>query len=564
MDRLLYMFPDEVRVLKYRDNARGGVESDCVVDLEMGCEGNRVQGRIELSRTRTLRNSFRFRCERGTIELKSGDRYSLLIHPEGASSSEAPFAIEASAPGQLREESWYGSFAAQFDEWHQAIRTGRPCELAGSVALQALQVFEECYENPELLDEPWVNAVPHAGVTQQAPTSAPPTVLITGATGFIGGRAAEVLSLQQGWKVRALVHNPAHASRLACLPVEMVVADLTDAEAMKKAVQGCDAVVHCAIGTTWGDRQRIFDVTVGGTQRLVDAARLAGVRRFVHLSTFAIHDLTKPGVIDETTAPNPPGGNDYAESKAEADRVIQAAAADSLSAVILRLANVYGPNSTIFITRPVQRLVEGSLRLVGPAAEIPSSTVFVDSVVGAIIRALHAPDADVRGQVFTISDGDRLSWADFFGYFAEAAGVPLQMISDQDYAGLRGDATPDRGVAWWLKSPFLGAAQVVRSPEMWGLVKRTLKTDPIYAVGQAAFERSPALKRQVSNWLGIDAPPIYEPPSSAGVVEAFHFELTRPYVDNTRAQTVLGFMPTPRAHGMAITRDWLKNARILP
>ena len=48
MDRLLYMFPDEVRVLKYRDNARGGVESDCVVNLEMGCEGNRVQGRIEL------------------------------------------------------------------------------------------------------------------------------------------------------------------------------------------------------------------------------------------------------------------------------------------------------------------------------------------------------------------------------------------------------------------------------------------------------------------------------------------------------------------------------------
>jgi nucleoside-diphosphate-sugar epimerase len=389
-------------------------------------------------------------------------------------------------------------------------------------------------------------------------------VLVTGATGFIGGRTAEVLSLLHGWKVKALVHNPAHASRLARLPVEMVVADLSDAESVRKAVEGCDAIVHCAIGTAWGDRRRIFEVTVEGTRRLLDAAARAGVGRFVHLSTFAIHDLTKPGVIDETTPPNPPPGNDYAESKAEADRVVLAAAQASLSAVILRLANVYGPYSTIFITRPVQHLVEGTLRLVGPATEVPSSTVFVDSVVDAIVRALEAPDADVRGQIFTISDGDTLPWSQFFGYFAEAAGVPLQTISDDEYAALRRDGVEQRGLGWWAASPFRGAAQVVRSPEMWSLVKRTLKTDPIYAVGQAAFERSPALKRQVSNWLGIDTPPVYEPPAAAGPPEPFDFELTRPYVDNARARSLLGFVPTDRGQAMAITRDWLRYARILP
>src|SRR3954452_17777287 len=102
-------------------------------------------------------------------------------------------------------------------------------------------------------------------------------VLLTGATGFIGGRTAEVLRLRDGWDVRALVHNPARASRLARLPVEMVVGDLGPGGDAARLVEGCDAVVHCAIGTAWGDRRAIFDVTVGGTRRLAEAALAAGV-----------------------------------------------------------------------------------------------------------------------------------------------------------------------------------------------------------------------------------------------------------------------------------------------
>src|SRR4029453_17618046 len=101
---------------------------------------------------------------------------------------------------------------------------------------------------------------------------------------------AERFAPRGGGAVRALVHNPAHASRLARLPVELVMADLGSADDIAAVVAGCDAIVHCAIGTAWGNRKEIFDVTVGGTQRLFSAARAAGVRRFVHISTFAVHD----------------------------------------------------------------------------------------------------------------------------------------------------------------------------------------------------------------------------------------------------------------------------------
>src|SRR5205085_11949355 len=93
-------------------------------------------------------------------------------------------------------------------------------------------------------------------------------VLVTGASGFIGSRVAEILRLREGCDVRAVVHNPGNASRLARLDVEMVQASLESEADTRRLVEGCDAVVHCAIGTAWGDRRKIFDVTVGGTRRL--------------------------------------------------------------------------------------------------------------------------------------------------------------------------------------------------------------------------------------------------------------------------------------------------------
>jgi predicted dehydrogenase/nucleoside-diphosphate-sugar epimerase len=569
-DRLLFLFDGPGEVLGYRDNSRGGIESDCIVKLRLAHKGCPVEGRVELSRTRDLRNSFRVRCERGTLELPSGERYKVRVVPDGVEVADPEtgeprgFDLAAGWTGQ-EEMPWFEAFRAQLDDWLAAIRENRSPALAGASVLPSLRLISDCYgRRPLPLDEPWVEEGLTPAVGVHPGSGLARRVLITGATGFIGGRLAEVLSLREGWQVRAMVHNPGRASRLARLPVEMVVGQLDSKTDATRLTDGCDAVVHCAIGTAWGDRRTIFDVTVGGTKQLAAAARATGAKRFVHISTFAVHDLSVAGItLDQSTPPNPPRGNDYAESKAAADRVVEQAVRDGLCAVTLRLANVYGPFSTIFTTRPLTYLAKNQLVLVGPAAELPSSTIYVDNVVEAIVRALEAPAEKVKGELFTISDGDDLTWADFYRYFADSLGARLRTIADEEFA--RRHPAKKRSALRWLLTPFRGVKEVLTSAEMWALTKKVLKTEPIYSLGKGTLEWLPFMKRPVSRLLGIDTPVVYERPQAAPpAAEDFEFELTRAGVSNAKARSVLGFAPrVPRERAMQLTLDWARHARIV-
>src|SRR5262249_48955859 len=157
------------------------------------------------------------------------------------------------------------------DDWLDAIRTGKPARLAAESALRVVELIEECYASRSGgMPEPWV----WENVRQPAePKRSRGRGLLTGASGVIGCRAAGVLALGGDWQVRALVHRPTSAARLARLPVEMVQGDLKAPQDMARAVEGCDAVVHCAIGTAYGQPREIFAVTEGGTKGLLKAAR---------------------------------------------------------------------------------------------------------------------------------------------------------------------------------------------------------------------------------------------------------------------------------------------------
>ncbi len=119
------------------------------------------------------------------------------------------------------------------------------------------------------------------------------------------------------------------------------------------------------IGTAYGQRKEIFAVTVGGTENLLRAARAAGVKRLVHLSTIAVHGTNPDGAITEDTPIALTPGDDYSESKTRAEAAVLTAARDGLTAVVLRPGNVYGPYGKTFITRPLQYLRRGGLCLAG-------------------------------------------------------------------------------------------------------------------------------------------------------------------------------------------------------
>jgi predicted dehydrogenase/nucleoside-diphosphate-sugar epimerase len=571
LDLLLYLFPGPFEVLEYGDNALGGIETDCRLRLRLRRGEGAVDGRVELSRTRKMRSTLRVVCERGTLELRTGERYRVTVVPHGVHLADPdretprPFSLQASWADEP-ETVGYEAYRAEIDDWLGAIRSGGQPLLSGDSATRTVALIEECYRTAGRLSEPWVwETVRPASPAEDGKLPAVPRraepgrVLITGAAGFIGCRTAEVLHLGQGWKVRALVHTPGSAARLARLPVEMVQGDLKSREDMGQAVQGCDAVVHCAVGTSYGQRREIFAVTVGGTRNLAEAARAAGVRRFVHLSSIAIHGGGVPGVLDETAPVRPTRRDDYSESKAKAERVIQKAARAGLSALVLRPGNVYGPFSRTFSIRPIQYLKKGRLELVG-SADTPSNTVYVDNLVHAVVRALEAPAELADGQAFTISDGDGMTWGEFYGYFARELGAELR-TAPADEAPRR-SWWPGWGPLAWPGAWFRGLKAVLTSAEFRALGKRVLRTDPIGRLPRWLLERCPWLDRGLRRLVGTEATVIYRRPAPA-VEDVMRVRPRTGLICIAKARRLLGYEPpVPRERALELTAKWIRHARL--
>jgi len=97
-------------------------------------------------------------------------------------------------------------------------------------------------------------------------------ILVTGATGFIGGRVVERLVLEEGAEVVALVHQYRNAVRLARFSVHLIQGDVTDAECVTNAAEGCDAIVHAAVSFT-GTAEQNQRVTVEGARNVCETAK---------------------------------------------------------------------------------------------------------------------------------------------------------------------------------------------------------------------------------------------------------------------------------------------------
>jgi dihydroflavonol-4-reductase len=171
-------------------------------------------------------------------------------------------------------------------------------------------------------------------------------ILVTGATGHIGNVLVRKL-VDSGHKVRAMVLPGEEILPLNGLPVEMVEANVTDINSLTKPFEGVRTVFHLAgiISILPGHDKLVWNVNVKGTQNALQAAKAAGVERFIYTSS--IHALKRidAGVIDERLPfdiNNPYG--DYDCSKAAATVVVQQAAADGLDAVIACPTGVIGPH----------------------------------------------------------------------------------------------------------------------------------------------------------------------------------------------------------------------------
>jgi 2-alkyl-3-oxoalkanoate reductase len=246
-------------------------------------------------------------------------------------------------------------------------------------------------------------------------------VLVTGARSLFGGATALALAAR-GDEVTVLQRRPAD------LGLPEVLADLGDAAALRHAVSGHDAVIHLAarVGAV-GTEQDFVAANVQGTANLLAAARDAGVRRFVHVSTPSVAHGGEP-LVGAPASPADPlrAHGHYARTKAVAERLALTADVEAAgpAVVAIRPHLVWGPGDEQLVGRIVARARAGRLPLIDTGAALIDTT-YLDNAVDALLAALERAEApDVRGRAFVVSNGQPRTVAEILTRICAAAGVP--------------------------------------------------------------------------------------------------------------------------------------------
>ncbi len=254
--------------------------------------------------------------------------------------------------------------------------------------------------------------------------------LVTGAGGFIGSHLATDLA-QEGHSVVALDLHLDRLSLLRTSGVDLREGDVADPETQKRAVAGVDTVFHLAaahLGVAVPERE-FWRVNVDGVRTLVEAAREAGVRRFVHCSSVGVYGHVEHPPADEDSPCEP--DLVYETTKLEGERVVlEAVRQHGFPAVILRPVWVYGPGCPR--TEKLFRAVKKGRFFVGGRGSGLRHCVYVKDMVRAFRLAAESETA--LGQVIIVGDAKAVTVRELVDLIAELTGaapprsIPLPIL----------------------------------------------------------------------------------------------------------------------------------------
>ncbi len=230
-------------------------------------------------------------------------------------------------------------------------------------------------------------------------------ILVTGGGGFVGSYVVERL-LARGYAVRSIGRSPQPG--LSAKGVEVVCADLTDAEAVSAACEGVDAVFHVAARAgVWGSWDSYYQPNVIGTRNVVAACQQQGVGRLIYTSTPSVVFNRAPISGGDETLPY---GRDwlchYAHTKAIAEKETLAANSESFKVVALRPHLIFGPGDPHLLPRVIESVQAGRLKIVGDGRSRVDVS-YVGNVADAHLDAFDALESGRgAGQAYFISQGE--------------------------------------------------------------------------------------------------------------------------------------------------------------
>jgi nucleoside-diphosphate-sugar epimerase len=238
-------------------------------------------------------------------------------------------------------------------------------------------------------------------------------VLVTGASGFLGGRLAQILA-GRGAEVRVLARASSDLGHLAGLPIDVVREDV------EAAVRGVTHIYHCAgCATDWAPWRDYYEANVAAvTELLRAAAGVRGLRRFLHVSTTDVYGY--PEVPCDESHPPVDAGLGYNRSKCQGEaRVWEAARDAGLPVTVVRPATIYGPRGRAFVGDIATRIRQGLMAVIG-GGRARGGFCYVDNAAEAILQAAEA--SETAGRAYNLADGTGVTWRRYVDAMADGLG----------------------------------------------------------------------------------------------------------------------------------------------
>ena len=520
--------------LTYEDDARGGIESNALYHLAAGD----IRIKMRLSRTQQSGAFMRIACQRGEIHVDKSNEREVLATPAGAQgrriSVDRPFGEKARWPS-----GFSGSFCQMLADFGRAVRGEETAIADVADAERTVALIEWAYNQRRR----------NSSATIQKPLSLNASkVLITGATGFIGGHLVERLSAA-GARIRVTAHRPESCSNVARFPLEIVPTDLLDKESARHAVSGARTVFHLAYGKGGLDPAR---VTIEGTKNIVEASIEAGADCVVVLSTmyvFGFPDTDRP--VDESF-PYRPYGGEYGRSKAAMERWCLSRANTALPTriVILNPTCVFGPGGGAYTSLPVELARNHQFCWVNDGTGVCNYS-YVENLIDAMLAAMQFPEA--HGNRFIINDG-HVSWREFLSPTVSSVNGNIPSFTPAELKALNQNASTFNFGA--LLSAVLSAPEVRAVAGRSSIIRRLAKLMKVekFAMGvHRAAELDPVLKRS-----GL--PPI-EPPEWLALL----YGPAKVAFSSKKASEVLKWHPqVDLTSALSTTLRWLEETGQVP
>lgn len=262
------------------------------------------------------------------------------------------------------------------------------------------------------------------------------TVLVTGATGFVGEQLALRLA-GSGTMVHAMYRSEERTGGLGHKNIRLFKGTLTDPDSIESAISGCRQVYHlAAYAAVWTrSPEEIYEQNVQGTVNILESAMKCGVKRVVHTSTAGVFGPSGGNPNDEDFPMAEIHFTDYDRSKAMADQKVMDYVMDGMDVVTVHPTRIYGPGrmgDSNGVTRMIRDYISGRWHLIPGNGRSVGNYVYIDDVVQGHVLAMEKGRTGER----YLLGGSNLSFNEFFRILKEVSGSHYHLIKIPLFMGM--------------------------------------------------------------------------------------------------------------------------------